>query len=196
MKSTIWGVFGLLVFTSSIFAQISPNPVIETEVRDNNSIRMRSLTLERAKRESNKKPAPAPTKEEIIKFAEIKEDFENIQKLQNQIIKSYTTGKKINFGKISDSATELSKKAHRLDLNLFGAELDNPSKTKSKNEVREKSIRDLIVELDAAVGNFVSNPIFTNNKLIDSKMSEKAQIDLQKITKLSETLSKEAKKLL
>ncbi len=196
MKGTIWGVFGFVVFAYPIFAQISPNPVIETEVRDNNSIRMRSLTIEQAKRESNKKPAPAPTKEEIIKFAEIKADFESIQKLQSQIVKSYTTGRKINYGKISDSAAELSKKARRLDTNLFGAESANPNKTESKNEVREKSVRDLIIVLDEAIGNFVNGPIFTNNKLIDTKMSESSQRELLKIIKLSEALSKKAKKLL
>ena len=189
-------VFGLLVFTSSIFAQISPNPVVETEVRDNNSIRMRSIAIERAKRDANNPTRKELTKEEIIKFAEIKEDFENIQKLQNQIVKSYTTGKKINYGKISDSAAELSKKALRLDANLFRAESDNRNKTKSKDEVGTKSVRNLIIELDEAIGNFVSSPIFTNNKLIDSKLSEKTQLDLQKIIKLSETLSKEAKQLL
>ena len=196
MKSTILGVFGLLVLTSSIFAQISPNPVVETEVRDNNSIRMRSIAIERAKRDSNNPTKKEPTKEEIIKFAEIKEDFENIQKLQNQIVKSYTTGKKINYGKIVTSAAELSKKALRLDANLFRAESDNRNKTKSKDEVGTKSVRNLIIELDEAIGNFVSSPIFTNNKLIDSKLSEKTQLDLQKIIKLSETLSKEAKQLL
>jgi uncharacterized membrane-anchored protein YjiN (DUF445 family) len=196
MKSTIWCVCGLLFFTSAIFAQISPHPVIEAEIRDNNSIRMRSLQLERVKRESNQVIPEALTKEQIVKLAEIKEDFENIQKLQSEIVKTYTTGKKINFGKIDDSAAKISKKALRLDANLFGSESDNRSKTKSKDEVGTKSVRDLIIELDNAIGNFVSSPIFTNNRLIDSKMSEKSEIDLQKIIKLSETLSKEAKKLL
>lgn len=196
MKSTIWCVFGLLFFTSAIFAQISPNPVIETEIRDNNSIRMRSLQLERVKRDSNKVVWQAATKEQTVKFAEIKEDFENIQKLQSTIVKTYTSGKKINFGKIDDSAAKISKKALRLDANLFGSESDERSKTKSNDEVGTKSVRDLIIELDYAIGNFVRSPIFTNNKLIDSNMSEKSQIDLQKIIKLSEILSKEAKKLL
>lgn len=196
MKSTIWCVFGLLFFTSAIFAQISPNPVIETEIRDNNSIRMRSLQLERVKRDSNKVVWQAATKEQTAKFAEIKEDFENIQKLQSTIVKTYTSGKKINFGKIDDSAAKISKKALRLDANLFGSESDERSKTKSNDEVGTKSVRDLIIELDYAIGNFVRSPIFTNNKLIDSNMSEKSQIDLQKIIKLSEILSKEAKKLL
>lgn len=157
---------------------------------------MRSLQLERVKRDSNKVVWQAATKEQTVKFAEIKEDFENIQKLQSTIVKTYTSGKKINFGKIDDSAAKISKKALRLDANLFGSESDERSKTKSNDEVGTKSVRDLIIELDYAIGNFVRSPIFTNNKLIDSNMSEKSQIDLQKIIKLSEILSKEAKKLL
>ncbi len=196
MKSTIWGVFGILFFTSAIFAQISPHPVIEAEIRDNNSIRMRSLQLERVKRESTEVVPEEPAKERIVKLAEIKEDFENIQKLQSEIVKAYTTGKKINFEKIDDSAAKISKKALRIDVNLFRSESDKRSKTESNDEVGTKSVRDLIIELDNAIGNFVSSPIFTNNKVIDSKISEKSQIDLQKIIKLSETLSKEAKKLL
>jgi hypothetical protein len=196
MKSTIWCVAGVLFFTSAIFAQISPHPVIEAEIRDNTSIRMRSMQLERVKRESTEVVPEEPSKERIAKLAEIKEDFENIQKLQNEVVKAYTTGKKINFGKIDDSAAKISKKALRLDANLFGAESDKWSKTKNNDDVGTKSVRDLIIELDDAIGNFVSSPIFTNNKLVDSKISEKSQIDLQKIIKLSETLSKAAKKLL
>jgi cell fate (sporulation/competence/biofilm development) regulator YlbF (YheA/YmcA/DUF963 family) len=196
MKSTIFGVFGLLFFTSAICAQISPNPVIETEIRDSSSMRRRSLELERVKRESNNATRQELTKEQIVKFAEIKEDFENIQKLQNEIVKTYTSGKKINFRKIDDVAAEISKKALRLDANLFRSESDKRPKTKSKDEVATKSVRDLIIELDDAIGNFVSSPVFTNNKLVDTKISEKSQIDLQKIIKLSENLSKEAKKLL
>ena len=196
MKSTIWCVFGLLVFTSSIFAQISPHPVIEAEIRDNTSIRMRSLQLERVNRDANKTVRPEPTKEQLVKLAEIKEDFENIQKLQSEIVKAYTTGKKINYGKIDNSAVRISKRALRLDANLFGSESDKSSKTKSRDEAGTKSVRDLIIELDEAIGNFVNSPIFTNVKLVDSKISEKSQIDLEKIINLSEALSKEAKKLL
>src|SRR6478672_5859168 len=103
MKCTIWCVVGLLFFTSAIFAQISPHPVLEAEIRDNTSIRMRSMQLERVKRESTEVVSEEPSKERLVKLAEIKEDFENIQKLQNEIVKAYTTGKKINFEKIDDS---------------------------------------------------------------------------------------------
>ncbi len=193
MKVTIWAVCGLLVFAYPLFAQVSPNPVREAEVRDNNSIRMRSIQLERVKRGAGEIPARPPTKEELAAFAEIKDDFENIQKLQNVIVKSFAGGKKIYFSKIYDSAVKINKKAIRLDANLFGGKFDN--KTKNRFETTKKSVRQLIIELDAAIENFVNSPIFKESRLIDTKASEKSQSDLELIIKLSETLSAETKKL-
>ena len=194
MKSTILGVFGVLVFTSSILAQISPTPVINNEIRDPTSMRMRSIELERVKKDANKVRLDEPSKEQAIKFAEIKEDFENIQKLESEIVKIYESGTLINFNKISDLATELSKKAVKLDGNLFIPKSDKQDKSNDKDTIKTKSVRNLIIELDNEIGNFVLSPIFTNNKLVDSKISEKSQTQLEKIIKLGEILSIEAKK--
>ncbi len=196
MPSIIWGVFVLLVSAPSILAQVSPNPVADTEVRDSSSIRMRSIALERAKREANKPFSNKSSNEPAVNFSEIKEDFEKIQKLQLSIIKTYTTGEKINYEKISGFALEMTKKAHRLDENLFGLNSDQvANQAESKENKKQKSVKDLIIELDAALTSFVSSPIFHNTKLVDRKISEKSQMDLDKILKLSETLSKEAKKM-
>ena len=53
----------------------------------------------------------------------------------------------------------------------------------------------MIVELDKAIGNFTSSPIFKETKLVDQKTAEKSQIQLEKMISLSEMLSQEAKKL-
>ncbi|MBS1794842.1 MAG: hypothetical protein JSS81_13360 [Acidobacteria bacterium] len=155
---------------------------------------MRALQLERVKREANKKALPEPDQEQIVKLAEIKEDFEGIQKLENEIVKAYTTGKTINYGKIEDSAARISKKALRLDANLFGSPADDRPEAGKRDEKKKKGVRELIIELDGAIGNFVRSPIFSNGKLVDSKVSEKSQSDLRKIIKISEALSEEAKK--
>ena len=194
MKSTILGVLALLILASSIFAQISPNPVINNEVRDPTSPRMRAVELERVKKDANKVTFDKQTKEQTIKFAQIKEDFENIQKLEDEVVMSYTTGQQINFKKISHLAFEISRKATRLDLNLFIPKSDKTNKNKEKDEVTPKSIRDLIIELDNEIAAFVQSPIFTNSILVDSKISEKSQSELERIIKISELLSKEAKK--
>src|SRR5215217_6180668 len=95
MKQIIFLSFSLILIASStVFAQFqSPVPVIESEIRDGSSIKMRSIELERVKRDSNKLNPKTTNKEQIIKFAKIKEDFEKIQKLQDEIIKAYSKGK-------------------------------------------------------------------------------------------------------
>jgi cell fate (sporulation/competence/biofilm development) regulator YlbF (YheA/YmcA/DUF963 family) len=191
------GFFGMtnLFFLSSIaFAQV-PNPVADNEMRDVSSIRRRAIELERVKRESNKLKPRESTEEQEIKFAEIKEDFENIQKLQDEIVKAYTTGKKINYEKISQSAAEMTKKTVRLDANLFDSKIEETVKNKDSEKAKPKIVRDLIIELDKVIGTFVSSPVFKNTKLVDEQSSEKSRLDLEKIFRLSDTLSREAKKL-
>lgn len=191
MKSTILGVLGLFIFTASIFAQISPTPVINNEIRDGSSIRRRSMELERVKREAAQTFPQESNEEATIRFAKVKDDYEHIQKLQAEIIKTYTNGKEINYSKISSSADEMNRKSIRLEANLF-----NIKAVTNKNGDKKKSlsVRDLIIELDKVLGNFVNSPIFKSNNLIEQNDVEESQTQLEKIIKLSETLSQEAKK--
>ena len=85
----------------------------------------------------------------------------------------------------------MNKKSVRLESNLFNiTEIDD----KNSNKKKSVSVRDLIIELDKAMGNFVDNPIFKSNKLIEQNDVEKSQTQLEKIINLSEMLSLEAKK--
>lgn len=189
MKQLIFSSLCLLLFaTLSNFAQV-PRPVAEIEMLDSSSLKRRSIELERVKREANK-PIPQESSEEAtIKFAKIKEDFENIQRLEAEIIKAYTTGKQINYQKISEAAAELNKKAIRLEANLFNIKAVTDKKFDKKKQL---DVRDLIIELDKALGNFTDSPVFKSSKLLEQKDAEKSQQQLEKVIKLSEILSKEA----
>lgn len=191
MKCTFFVLFTILMSTYSILAQISPTPVINNEVRDPNSVKMRSIELERVKRNSNK-VSIKDEKELTIKFAEIKKEFEGIQALQASIIKAYTTGKTIGYAKIAHSSLEMTKLAIKLSENLFIQ--NEPDKKETQEGGKPKTVKVLIIELDSAIGNFVGSPLFSNKKLIDSKTSEKALSDLQNIIELSIRLHNEAKK--
>ena len=107
------------MLSSAAFSQVVPTPVINNEIRDNTSIRSREIELERVKRDSRKPNLTADLNGRVIKFSEIKEDFESIQKLQNSIVEIYTTGKKIRYEEIGKLALEINKGAVRLNLNLF-----------------------------------------------------------------------------
>jgi hypothetical protein len=189
MKKMIFLLLCLLLFaTFSNFAQVLQT-VTEIEMRDSSSLKRRSIELERVKRDADKPFAKESDEEVSIRFAKIKEDFENIQKLQAEIIKAYTTGKQINYQKISESAAELNKKAIRLEANLFNIKAIVNKKIDKK---KQPPVRDLIIELDKALGNFTDSPVFKSSKLIEQKDAEKSQQQLEKVIKLSEILSKEA----
>ncbi|MEZ5426961.1 MAG: hypothetical protein R2747_11880 [Pyrinomonadaceae bacterium] len=194
MKRIIWWTFGFILFSAfKIAAQgpPPPAPVIETDMRQN-TIKMRSIELERIKREAHKANPPENNQEREIKFAAIKEDFEKIQKLQESIVKTYTTGKEINYLKIGEMAANMKKNALRLENNLFDVK---PDQLEEKEHRGRKSVRDLIIELDDVIGKFVGNPIFQNTKVVDPKASEDARTELEKILFLSEALSQEAKRM-
>ena len=57
-------------------------------------------------------------------------------------------------------------------------------------------MRGLIIDLDAAIADFVDSPIFKNIRVVEKKETEKSQAQLVKIIQLSEALSREAKKML
>ena len=201
MKKLI--LFGLLIVASAafsnVFGQVGKPDVPDNANPQDNNIKMRSVELERVKREELKREAatfaPINTKIEA-KFPEIKEDFEGIQSSQAAIVAAYTTGKTIDYAAIGTNADAINKKAKRLDENLFPAATTEDRKDKKKEkEEKPKAIKDLIVELDNAIGSFVSSKVFANLKVIEPEVAIKTRADLLKIRELSEKLSEEAKKM-
>ena len=200
MKKII--LLAVLITASSVclFGQIAPvTPADNANIYDNN-IKMRSVEMERVKREEAKAEAVkfAPVNSKIeAKFPEIKEDFEGIQVSQSAIISAYTTGKTIDYSVIESSADSINKKAKRLDANLFPGATTQTLKEDAKKVTKEqpKTIKDLIVELDNAVGSFTSSKIFSNLRVIEPEVAIKTRADLLKIKELSEKLTEEAKKM-
>ncbi|HVE59384.1 MAG TPA: hypothetical protein VNB22_21420 [Pyrinomonadaceae bacterium] len=204
MKKII--LFALLIIASSVYSNVfgqSNVPAVPDNVNlQDNSLKMRSVEMERIKREETKAEAAtfAPINSELkVKFPEIKEDFEGIQVSQSAIITAYSTGNTIDYAAIAANADIINKKAVRLDANLFpGATSqklkDELNESKKKTE-QSKTIRELIIELDNTIGSFVSSQIFANLKVIEPEVAIKTRADLLKIKELSEKLNLEAKKM-
>lgn len=193
-------VLVILAGTLNVFAQPPGTPpgAGDKNLADDN-IKLRSVELERVKRESQLAEAAsyAPINPKLeAQFGQVKDDYEAIQLLQAAIIKAYTTGKTINYAMIETSADSIGKRALRLDSNLFASSKKDKIETNSE-EKKEKvlSIRDLIINLDNAIGDFVSSQIFGKRKVIEPDMAIKTRDDLFRILKFSEALAKEAKKL-
>lgn len=191
-------VTGVLIALSGLCAAQSgpppPAPIVETELRDNTT-KMRSIELERVKREADQVRTEEYSKEQIKRFEATRRRFENIQKLQDAIVKAYTTGKRINYSKIERSASDMTRDALLLNEDLFGADPDREEGPETGETKVGRSVKDLIVELDNAIGAFVANPIFQNTRVVDTKMSKEAQLELRRIVKLSTILSIEAERM-
>lgn len=182
------GTLLVILFSLEIAAQVSPVPVMDAEVRDSTSIRMRSLEIEKANRGSTKL-RPAEKSTEADRLERIIDDFEAIQKLQAAIIKTYTTGRVLNYYSIRESAMEMGRRAGRLGVDFFGnaknAGLDLKVQTEMDDVV---NLKDLIIALDKAVGAFVTSPVFEKN-VVDSRLMEKAQVELLRIATFCKRLS-------
>ena len=217
MKKLILSIFFVFGVVFSASAQgVMPAGASDKSLEDR-SVKNRSIELERAKRDAekpdkNKQPAE-PTAQ--LKFAEIKEDFEKIQNLQNGIVEAYTKSKQIDYAKISGSADEMSKSGTRLKGNLFAAlteeKKDKKSKDKKKDEKKDSvqanvaaetpepalptDVKTLIVELDNTIMAFTGNPMFTSPQTVNAADNAKAEADLERIIKLSAALKLESDKM-
>ncbi len=191
----------LLLSISVAFAQPpgsgAPSGAGDKTLGDND-VKFRSVELERIKRQSQDAEAAsyAPINPKITaQFNQVKDDYEAIQLLQAAIIKAYTKGKTIDYSMIETSATAMNKRGLRLDENLFAP----TKKDRTSNESGEKAekrllVRDLIVELDNAVGDFVGSKIF-GSKVIESDVAIKTRDDLFRVLKYSAKLAEESKQL-
>jgi hypothetical protein len=191
---------------SNVFAQAAPPgagtpPGAGDKNLGDDSVKMRSVEMDRVKKELKGSAAAssAPINKQIsAKFPEIKEDFEGIQISQAEIVKAYTTGKIIDYGLIDSLAKEVSRKAKRLDGNLFAPSTEKAGPgldKKDKEKAATPGIRDIIIDLDNAVGRFVSSRLFANIQLIDPEVAVSTRTDLHSILHLSEMLSAEAARL-
>ncbi len=199
MKNLVFLSAILFVFFANIAAQNIPgvpNGSVNKDSRDDydNGIRLRSMELERIKKESYRSAAAKKSAENRrINYSQIEKDFELLQKLENEIVKTYVTGKEINYTLIGEFAFKLNETAKRLEENLVLVSEKAPKKSKEKKS-SSKDIKDLIVDLDRLIGSFTTNPIFQNLNILETKNAEKAELDLQSIIYLSDLLMQQAGK--
>lgn len=198
MKSLIFLFIVFAIFAGNIFAQDVPgipNGSISKNGRDDydNGIRIRSMELERVKGEIYRSDiAQRAAENRKINYLQIKKDFELIQTLENSIVKTYVTGKKINYERISELASKLNDCAKRLDENLSLTD-EKEVKKPNKKDANLSDIKEIIVLLDKSIGNFVANPLFKNLYVFEAKDNIKAEFDLQNIISLSEILEQKSK---
>jgi hypothetical protein len=182
------------LFAAPARAQGTPAPgsnIGDKNLRDESDpTRARSNELERMKRDADKpvdKPAPA--------FPQIKEDFERIQIINSDVLQAGAPGSAPDYKRISEAASEIRKRAARLNSNLFPTEPGGRSKGKKPEAEEGQDLKSLLAAVDGAIISFVNNPIFQNTKVVNPEDSAKARRDLDLVIKLSAKLAQEAERL-
>jgi len=199
LLTIIFIIAGTLV---SVSAQEAPT-VSQPAVADNaqpfeDGIRMRSVELERIKRDAEKTAVLRRENGKELKFSLIKEDFEGIQMKQMSIVEAYTMKDTIDYKTISKSADDITEMAVRLRANVFEPK---EKKESAKPEATEenpyvgKSVRDIIVSLDNAIGEVVTSPMWQNLAVIDPELTVKVEGSIVKVIQASTALWIEASKM-
>ncbi len=164
-------------------------------------IRTRSVEMERIKRDAEAGAAGTANNTPALRFQQIKEDFEKIQFLQDQIITYYTKTKVIDYAKISSNAGEVTKGSTRLKANLFPVTPDEKKNAKKPKiaaaaaDPTPNDVKTLIVDMDNTLAAFVGNPIFANPKGSSATDNAKARKDLVLLISLSAALKYSAERM-
>ena len=208
MKRSIGLLFvGLFVCASYAAAQTPAPPGAGDKNLGDRNIKDRSMELERIKREADK-PVRKDDPTDTARFEEIKEDFENIQRLQDEVLKAYRISKEVEVKTIAANAEEINKRATRLSSNLFPPPPDEKKSSKKSKEAQKEvpkeelapveplpqDLKSLIVEQDNTLAKFVANPMFTNPTVANVNDQAVARADLQKVIRISAALKAEAAK--
>jgi len=187
IKKLFLAIFLLAGFVGATSAQFNPEQALLSAREESANIKNRSIELERIKREAFKRPLD---NESTKKFPEIKEDFEQIQKLNGSVLQLNAAETPLNFHAVSKFVSEINRRAIRLRSNLFPAE----SKAKNKEQTAEsQDIKTLLSELDKFINKFAHSPIFQNTKLVNSADSLKAQKDLETVIAVSNSIKAKTK---
>ena len=132
----------------------------------------------------------------VPNFAEVKEDFEQIQIINGEVLQASTS--KADYQRISESAAEIKKRAIRLKSNLFPPKSTKLAKEKepdAETHAEDQELKSLLTLLDNSISSFTLNPMFQNSKVVNPQDHENAQKELETVIKLSTRINNEAERL-
>ena len=141
---------------------------------------------------------PRTSEEEKLALAQIAEDYQRIQLVNNRMMSGAMSRPVPNFKDIAEATAEIKRRATRMRDNL---RLPAPEKSESVKATLPLQVNDApqmkaaLLSLDSSIMSFIKNPIFKNTNVVDLEEATKASRDLLTIIESSQLLSKEARKL-
>jgi hypothetical protein len=181
----------LCALTSVSQAQGSRNSPGADLRRSEQDIMSREWNLTHSTEEVNKQFK----KEQVSLFRQIHEDFRRMQIVNNETMKAIFVNKSIDYKQISAATEEIKKRALRLRQNLVLPKAADEKVRKNSVVVNDEQLKAILLTLDRSVMSFVTNPLFTVPNIVNSKLSETATQDLERIIQLSESIRRDVERI-
>ena len=158
--------------------------------------RQRVMTTRRVE-EGLRRPAGRAKREEEERLAlsQIKEDYERIQVLSNELAEAVSMPGELDLKLVAKSTSEIGKRAERLLHNLALPELTADVERVKVPAEGQAQIQSSLLMLRRLVDRFVRSPFFREVNVIDTQVSARTRRDLEGIIELSDRLKKESERL-
>jgi hypothetical protein len=131
---------------------------------------------------------PAAARERELALAQIKEDFERIQLANDDLNSALAGPAPANSRRIAKLASEIRKRAKRLQENL--ALPPAPKNSRSEPDDPDAEWRAQAGRLSKLIESFVGNPLLSQKHVIDAGLAAQAAQDLAEIITLSGVIRK------
>jgi len=151
------------------------NPKLEDRARQLHESGLRSLEMDAAAESENEKHIEAA-------IVTMKEDFNRIQVLRNDIARNLVTHKPLDYDLISQQTGEIYRRAGQLNTFMMARAAEDKEPNDLLDVDGEEMTRSL-VKLCKLVDSFTDNPSLKNAATVDAKGIEKAKSDKVKADK-------------
>jgi len=132
----------------------------------------------------------------IALMKQIKEDFRDLQGLNNKMMAEAWARETLDYSIISAMVSRIRGKANRLKLNLNLPETGNVEKPMPvHNVVNAREFRGALLVLDQTIMRFVKNPLFQSANTMELNQAGKARQDLEEVISLTADLKRTAARL-
>jgi hypothetical protein len=135
-------------------------------------------------------------KEQISLFAQVNEDFMNIQKVNNDLMRMVFVHSSIDYRAISEAIGEIRKRAVRLTQNLALPKPPEAEQVQTHRDIRnDEQLKASLLALDHSLMSFVKNPLFQKASVIDPTLALTASRDIEDVIQFSNSIKQDVKKL-
>lgn len=192
--------FGCFFTTERAAAQRGDRPLSPSERMRERQLRREAqmettLMIETLRKESRRRPGEERASTGSV---QLKQDFENLQTVNNQMMTMTFSNNVLDYKLISESSAEIRKRAARLKSKLplpeAGKDETESKPLKSWDEIDREELKPALLFLDDLIMRFVTNPIFQQPEVVDLQQSSRAKRDLEAIIRLSGKITKHAEK--